>query len=146
MLRVSFLDDSFLDASVFKKRDGGLLSLSDGEDVLEAGGEGVVLRVFHVHNVEAAWVLFEVRNRAHTTNVVSARDHHCVARLELVHLVDFLGFQVELDRVVRADIRVRESDGTPVVCHQVRNLRKRGCQQSTDIANSVPCWVRWPSS
>ena len=82
----------------------------------------MVLCVSHVHNVEAAWVLFEVRNCAYSPDVVSSCDHDCIPSLELVDFVDFLRFQVEFNGVIRMDIRVWEPDCPAVVRHKVGNL------------------------
>lgn len=112
---VALLGNRQLDALALGKADPGLGGLANDKDVREASGEGAVAAVLQVDNVEASRVALTVDNGADTTHIVPSSDHGNVADLELDKGLDLAGLNVDTDRVVRADQRVRVADGASVV-------------------------------
>lgn len=119
---VELLDDGLADAVVLGEGDHGSVTLANDEDVGQTGGERVTSGVLDVDNFEAARVLLQLGDDADTADVSAASDLDQVANLEGDSLDNLAGLEVELDGVVRLDVRVGVSDGSAVVRGEVRDV------------------------
>jgi hypothetical protein len=69
---VSFFDESQLDSLLFGEGNNGVLSFSDGEDVLKTGSETVTTGVLDVGNFVRTGVVFNVLEDTDSTDIVSS--------------------------------------------------------------------------
>jgi len=118
---VSLLDNRQLDTSSIGKGDRGGFFLADNEDVGHSGREMQSTDILNVRDVVGSGVLFNLSNVSDSSSVSTLRDHNSAANFVLVKLLNFGVVQVQLDGVSDLDIRVRESDRSPVVGADVRD-------------------------
>jgi hypothetical protein len=85
-------------------------------------GENMARRVFQVHDVKAALVLFSAHDHADTPSILTTADHCKIACLELDKINHLSSFDVDLDGIVDSDRGVRVADRPAIVGHNVRNL------------------------
>lgn len=71
MSLVSLFNGGQLESLVGKETNDGLLSFSNNENVGDSGGEGVVVGVLDVGNVETSWVFFDVLDDSYSSNIVT---------------------------------------------------------------------------
>ena len=90
------LEDVELVELALGEGDGGLVALADDEEVLAAGGEGVVVCLLDVDDVERGRMVLGLHDDAVAAHVVATGGHDEVARLELDMSLDGVLFQVEL--------------------------------------------------
>lgn len=100
-----------LDTFALGQTDPWLLTTND-EDVALTGSELIVNSILDVHNVEATVVALTARDDTHTTLVTTTRHHGDDTGIELDEVGDLARGQVDLDRVVDLDLRVRVADST----------------------------------
>lgn len=133
---VALLGDRELDSATLRERDRGLGALTDDEDVRETGRELAVEDVPDVDDVVATDMTLLVDKGTDTALVTTTSEHDelragsggqsrrlgalglvptHVALLELDVVDDLVLDEVELDRVVDLDGRVRVPDGAAVV-------------------------------
>jgi hypothetical protein len=106
---VPLLSNGELDTLALGQRDPRLL-LANDEDVALPGGEGVVVGVLDVDNVETTIMAFPVGNDTDTAHVSATSDHSEGTGVELGVFSDFTSSKVDLDSVVDLDQGVGVSD------------------------------------
>lgn len=67
-------------------------------------------------------MLLNVHQLSNSPTIVSLGDHDHGTNLKLENVGHLPGGKVKLDRVIRGNIRVGVTEGTPIVCHSNRNL------------------------
>jgi len=112
---LALLDDRLAHTLVGWQRYPRLGAFADHEHVRQTRGECVVSSVLDVNNVERTRVSFSRCDDTDATQVVATGDHDQVARVKLDVVLDLAVLQVQSDRVVHFDVRVRVADGTTVV-------------------------------
>ena len=118
---VTFFSDGELDTLTLGKRDPGLGTLTDGEDVGDTSSEDTVESILDVDDFEATNVTFTVNELTNTTNVTTTSNHDNVTDIELDEIFDLTSFEVEADGVVGLDQRIRVTDSTAIVGGDVRD-------------------------
>ena len=116
-----FLDDGELNTFTLRKRNPGLSSFAEGEDISQPCCKLMSCRVLDVDCLEASLMLLTVLNHTNTPSVSSSSHHHNIADIKLDGVHNLVLLQVELDGVIRLDEWVRVTDGATIVCVQVRN-------------------------
>ena len=71
-------------------------------------------------DIKSTNMALTVHNDTCTSHVTSASNHDDVTGVEFHKVGNFAGFQVELDGVVDFDERIRVTDGSSVMGHDVR--------------------------
>lgn len=74
-----------------------------------------------MNDIKSINVPLSVRDHTRTTHVTTTGDHNDVPSIEFNEVGDFALLNVKFNGVVYFDLRVRVSDGTPIVCHNVRH-------------------------
>lgn len=118
---LALLEQALLDALAARQRDERLGALADDKDVLQSRGERVAGGVLDVDDVERALVLLDELDDADATQVATADDHAEMTDAKLDDLGDLARFDVDLDRVVDLDQRVRVANRARVVRDDVRH-------------------------
>lgn len=93
---VSLFDEGKLNTLLGEEGDDGLLALSDNEDVVDSGGEGVASSVLDVSDVEAGGVLLDVLEDTDSSDVVTSDQEHLSAVLELDEAFNFATLEIQL--------------------------------------------------
>lgn len=106
---VTLLGDGELDTLALGQGHPRLLR-ADDENVVLAGGEGVVNGVLDVDNVETTVVALTVGDDTNTTHVATTGDHGDGASVEVDEVGDLASRQVNLDGVVDLDGGVGVAD------------------------------------
>lgn len=106
---ISLLGDGQFDTLTLWQRDPWLIR-ADDEDVVLAGGEGVVNGVLNVDDVETTIVALTVGDDTNATHVTATSDHGNGASVELDEVGDLAGGEVNLDGVIDLDQRVGVAD------------------------------------
>lgn len=106
---VTLLGDGELDTLALGQGDPGLLG-SDDEDVVLAGGEGVVDGILDVDDVETSVVTLTVGDDTDTTHVTTTGGHGDGTGVESDVVGDLARGEVNLDGVVDLDGRIRVAD------------------------------------
>ena len=118
---ITFFSDSELDTLTLRKRDPGLVTLTNGEDVGDTSGKDVIKSILDVNNFETTNVTFTVNQLTDTTNVTTTSNHDNVTNIELDKVFDLTGFKVETNGVVGLDQRIGVADSTTIVGGDVGN-------------------------
>ena len=95
-LGVSLLDEGELETIALGKGDGWVLTITDHENVLDSGGEGVTVGILDVSDVEGTWMLLDGLEDTNSTDVVSTSKVNRGTVDELVNTRDGLVSQVNL--------------------------------------------------
>jgi len=111
-----------LDTLELGECDQWLLALTNAEHVGKTGGEGVTIGILNVYDFVGTWMVLNVHQLSDTTNVVSTRDEHSSSILKFNDFLDFTCLKVQLDGIVLLDIWLRESDGSAIMSHNIRNF------------------------
>eukprot|EP01084_Bolivina_argentea_P253310 425453_1 len=115
-LGLTLLDDVHLLALVLGQGDGdGLVGVTDGEDVVGAGGELVAALVLQAGNVEGAGMALDVDDLSDAATVSSSGDHHDLAGADLDDVGDLAVLGAEDDGVGAGDLGVGVADAATVV-------------------------------
>ena len=102
-----------------------------------------------MNDVIATYVLLFVCDDTRSTHIPASCDHDDVAGVKLDEVNDLAIHQVELDRVIDADMRIRIPNGASIVSHDVwdalgaesdlANFQKLvGCLLGGDSMNGEP--------
>ncbi len=144
---IALFGDRQLDALLLRHADPRLVALAGDENVGQTRGELTVQSILDVDNVEAAQVTLAVRDDTNTTHVAAAGDEANVASVKLDKVNNLASLQIQLDRVVDLDQRVRVADGAAVVGNQEGNalgtkldlldLAELVLQDDSDQLNSI---------
>lgn len=67
-------------------------------------------------------MVFNMHQLSDTTNIVSSHDKHSSSVFSFNDFLNFASLKVKLNGVVLLDFRLRESDGSAVVRHNIRNF------------------------
>ena len=118
---VLLLQDVQVETVALGQGDLGLL-VSDDENVALSGREGLPVGIADVGDVEAALVVLDVGQNAHSPDVVAAGDVHQLARLVLIPSDHLALLEVVLDGVSLVDFGVGEPDGAGIVGDDVGDL------------------------
>ena len=95
-LGVSLLDEGELETIALGEGDGWVLTVTDDENVLDTGGEGVTVGILDVSNVEGTWMLLDGLEDTNSTDVVPTSQVNRSTIDELVNTLDALVSQVNL--------------------------------------------------
>ena len=95
-LGVSLLDEGELETIALGEGDGWVLTVTDHENVLDSGGEGVTVGILDVSDVEGTWMLLDGLEDTNSTDVVSTSKVNRGTVDELVNTRDGLVSQVNL--------------------------------------------------
>jgi len=115
----TLLNDRELNTLTTRKRDERVVGLTENEHVGKTSAEGVTHRVLDVNDLEGTGVLLTTLDNTDTTSVTTASGHAEVANVETDKLLDLASGKVDLDGIVNVDLRIRVTDGTTVVGHEV---------------------------
>jgi len=137
----SISDDIEFDTFTLREGDPRLFTFANNHDVLQTSSKMMTLLISQVDNFEGSRVLFETTDNTDSTHVVTTHDHSDVSVLEGGKILDFSSRDVNSDGVISLDLRMRKSDGTPVVGNQVSNSL---CSLSNvlNTAQLVSCFCR----
>jgi len=80
-----------------------------------------------VDNVKAAYVALTMRDDTHTTHVASTSDHDGITGIKLYKASDLALVDIELDRVIDLNGRVRVANRAAVVGYNVRDTTRTDC-------------------
>jgi len=89
--------------------------LTNDENVGQSSGEGSVVGIFDVNDVETSMMLFTVSNDTNSTHVTTTSDKGQVTAVEFDKVSDLARFNIEFNSVVDFDERVGVTDGTTIV-------------------------------
>lgn len=115
LLLGSLLDNGETDTSTTGKGNKSLLTLSNGEDILNASGEGVTSKILNGDDGVVTRVLLDVLDDTDTTQVATRGDHGEVTNSELNVVSDLASLEADLEGIVNLDIGVRVADGAAIV-------------------------------
>lgn len=118
----SLLNERKLDTFTLRKRNSRSLAITNDKAVGDSSGERVTRSILDVSDVEGTLMSLDGLEDTDSTNVVTAGKHDSGTVGELDNGADLTAGEVDLDRVVEADVGVREADGSTVVGGDVRNL------------------------
>jgi len=121
-LGVSLLDEGELETIALGEGDSWVLAVTDDENVLDTGGEGVTVGILDVSDVEGTWMLLDGLEDTNSTDVVSTSEVNRSSVDELVNTLDALISQVNLESIVLLDVWMWESEGSAVMGGHVWNL------------------------
>ena len=88
---ISLLNKRKSDSLSLWNRDSWGLTVTNNNDVLESGGEGLSVDVLNMGNLERTWMLLEGLEVSNSTNVVSTNECNGSSWLELDNTSDALG-------------------------------------------------------
>ena len=92
----AFFDERKVDTLALGERNEGVLAGTNAENVVQAGGEGVVTSVLDVGNLVGTGVVLNVLEDTNTTNIVTTGDENGGTVLELDNRVNISSLEVEL--------------------------------------------------
>jgi hypothetical protein len=128
---VTLLRNGQLDTLLLGKRDPGLVTLANDENVGHTGSELTVKGILNVDNFETTNVTFTVDDDTNTTHVTSSSNHADVTNFELDEVGDLGGLNIITDGVVSLDQRIGVTDGATIVGDNVRDT----LSTELDLAN-----------
>jgi len=114
-LLITLLNWSQRNTTTTWQSDVRLLALTNDEDIVDTRGERVLGDILNVHNVVRTFVLLDTLQLTNTTQVTTRGDHDQRTDGEFDRLLNLASLQVELDRVVLLDRRVRIADRATIV-------------------------------
>ena len=109
------MQDGKLDTLALRDGDKRLVSLSNNEHVIKSGSEGVTSSILDVNDIVGTFMLLSVQDDANSTGVMTSSDHAHVTVVEPDEVLDLSRLNIEQDRVVDLDKRIRVTNGASVV-------------------------------
>lgn len=128
-LGVPLGDERELDTVALGHLDQRLLGSND-EDVRETRGEVDTVDILHVDDLVGTWVVFNVHERANTTDIVSTSDVHLSAVLEFNNAVDFASLKVKLSRSRNKVLNI------------IHSKEKKRSRETTSVQTNLPSQCR----
>jgi hypothetical protein len=119
---LSLFNEGELNTVALRQGDSWALTITNDEDITDTGGEGVTVRVLDMSNIEGTWMLLDRLQDTNSTNVVSAGEINSGTVDVFNHTGDLFVSQVYLESIADANVWVRESEGSTIVCGHVWNL------------------------
>jgi len=119
---LALVQDALLHTVALGETHGRGIGVSNDEDVVQTGGEGLAIGVTEGDNVERSGVLLHEGNGTHAASVATTGDHGKLAKLELNEINHLAGGDVDLDNVVHLHEGVGVSKGAAIVCDNKGDL------------------------